>query len=447
MNKFVLYVKREARAKGSFMRGVLTLVSGTTLAQAIPLVLAPVTSRIYVPKDYGFFALFGAVSAIIGVFVSGRYELAIMLPKQEEDAATITLMSIAIACAVSITVLIGIPLISVCLAYAGLADMRNLRWLYWIPLSVLLTGVYQPLTYWHNRRGEYKSLAISRICQTVSTSFGTIGLGLLQTKGYGLITGSCLGLMTAVLILATGKSGRTLFWGRKNAHKSFSRVAYQYKDFPLFSLPGALLDVFSNQIPVVLIGRFFSTSAVGLYSFAMKTLSLPVSLIGNAVGQVFYQKFSQNVNLPKRGLSLLLRTWLAIGGASFLPFLFVFLFGQSVFGLVFGKNWIDAGKMASILSPMLFVLFVSSPTSTTYTALRLQHLALSFGIAVIVYRPAALYVGALNHDLYLGFRIFVVCEIAQVFLYNAVILKKLWTDKTHSDKTSSCITELREKTH
>jgi lipopolysaccharide exporter len=430
--KILAYLKKTKRSKGSFLRGVLTMTTGTTIAQAIAIIFSPLNSRIYLPADYGAFALYSAVVAIISIFVCGRYELSIMLPEKDEDAIKLTRLSMVISISIAIATLLIIVFLSVISVYINYAIKKPLSYLYWVPPAVLLAGFYQTLNYWTNRKGDYRILAISRIGQTLSTSLATIGLGLLGTRAYGLIISSLLGLLISNIILLQCKDGRKLFLGPKISIDSFRSIAQQYKDFPLFSLPGALLDVVSNQLPIFLIGKFFSTSIVGLYSFSMKTLTIPVSLIGTSFSQVFYQKFAQNDSTPKRRISLLFNTWAALGGVSILPFLIIFFFGQPIFEFVFGRNWSEAGRIASILSPMLFVLFVSSPTSTTYTVLRLQHRALLFGIAAIIYRPMALYLGAIKLDLYFGLQVFVVLEIAQVVMYNFVILKKLLKDKGQS---------------
>jgi lipopolysaccharide exporter len=413
------------------------MTTGTTIAQVITVVFAPLNSRIYLPADYGVFALYSAVVAIVGVFVSGRYELAIMLPKKDEEAIVLARLSMIIAVGISVITLLAIPFLSEILVYFRVASKGALICLYYVPPCVLFYGFYQILNYWSNRIGDYRTLAISRICQTLSTSLAIIGLGLLGTKAYGLIVSSLLGLFISIILLFQSKGGRRLLKGKEISCTAFWSITRQYKDFPLYSLPGALLDVASNQLPVFLIGKFFSTSTVGLYSFSMKTLTLPVSLIGSSVGQVFYQKFAQSVGEPKRGITLLFKTWVALGGVSFIPFLTIFFFGAPIFGFVFGRNWYDAGRIASILSPMLFVIFVSSPTSTTYTVLRLQHWALLFGVAAIIYRPMSIYLGANKLNLYFGLQVFVVLEIVQVVMYNLIILKRLLKDKWQYQKDNS----------
>ena len=77
------------KPKSEFSRNVLTLMTGTTIAQAIPIAISPILTRIYTPEDFGVFALYMAIASIIAVIATGRYEMAIMLPKEEEDVKSI----------------------------------------------------------------------------------------------------------------------------------------------------------------------------------------------------------------------------------------------------------------------------------------------------------------------------------------------------------------------
>ena len=77
---------KHLKPKSEFGRNVLTLMTGTTIAQAIPIAISPILTRIYTPEDFGVFALYISISTIFAVIVTGRYELAIMLPKKNKDA-------------------------------------------------------------------------------------------------------------------------------------------------------------------------------------------------------------------------------------------------------------------------------------------------------------------------------------------------------------------------
>ncbi len=66
------------KPKSEFSRNVLTLMAGTTIAQAIPIGISPILTRLYTPSDFGVYALFLSIATIFGSIANGRYELKII---------------------------------------------------------------------------------------------------------------------------------------------------------------------------------------------------------------------------------------------------------------------------------------------------------------------------------------------------------------------------------
>ncbi|MDP4274087.1 MAG: hypothetical protein Q8907_07400, partial [Bacteroidota bacterium] len=77
-----------------FFRNIITLFSGNVVAQIIPLLAYPVLTRLYQPSDFGTLALFTSIVGILSVMATGRYELSVILPKRDEDAAGLLVLSL-----------------------------------------------------------------------------------------------------------------------------------------------------------------------------------------------------------------------------------------------------------------------------------------------------------------------------------------------------------------
>ena len=71
-------------ARGSFFKGVVTLLSGTIISRIVAIIGIPVLARIYTPAEFGVLALFTTISALVTSVACGRYEMAVVLP---EDVA------------------------------------------------------------------------------------------------------------------------------------------------------------------------------------------------------------------------------------------------------------------------------------------------------------------------------------------------------------------------
>lgn len=408
----------------SFAKDVATLFSGSLIAQMISVLFSPVLSRIYTPEDYGLFALYLSVLNILIVIAPLRYEMAVMIPKEEGNAIKVANIALIFVFLFAIVTLIFSIVLNKYIAIA-LGNPAISGWLYFVPLGLFITGCYQVLNYFLNRKKEYKTISISKVTQNSVNSLSSFGFGLLKFNVGGLIYGLLLGQFCSFLVFLK-KIKLSLFFKKENFRLSeLKALSREHKEFPLYSLPTAILDAFSLQLPIILITHFFGTEEVGHYSFAMRVLTLPITLIGASVGQVFYQKISSVVNENGDAKRLIKKTWLNLMLIGAVPLLILLLGAPEIFSFVFGGKWYMAGTVAMIMSPMLFCMFVSAPTSSAYLVFKLQKFALFFGIGVLIYRPFALFIGYYLNDFMIGLKILVLMEVLQIFLYNFLLWKKI----------------------
>jgi len=363
-------------------------MTGTTIAQAIPIAISPILTRIYTPKDFGMFALYMSVASIISVVATGRYELAIMLPKKDEDAINIVALSIIISFFVSfiallivfffnaqITTLLGNPQIS--------------SWLYFIPITVLLTGIYQSFNYWSNRNKQYKRLATSRVIQSGTTASSNLGMGFGGFGSSGLILGGVLGQGVATAVLGKMVWGEDKYRLKEVKRLKLFALIKRYKKLPIFNLPNALIDGVRLSGISILIAKFFTISTLGQFSLAWKMLQTPISLISSSLSQVFFQKIS---TAKKNNLDSIVKKFIIKSIIIALPiFMIIYFYAVDIFILVFGENWRLAGDIASILSPWLFLSFIVSPLSQIFIILNKQEIVLLFAIFYMAIPLSILY--------------------------------------------------------
>lgn len=81
----------------SFIKKIITLMSGTVLSQIINFFAMIVIVKIYSPEEFGEYALFSSISAVLVVMLAGRYELAIILPKKSRFAINILCITVLFA--------------------------------------------------------------------------------------------------------------------------------------------------------------------------------------------------------------------------------------------------------------------------------------------------------------------------------------------------------------
>jgi len=363
----------DLKPKSEFSRNVLTLMTGAVIAQAIPIAISPILTRIYSPEDFGLFALYISIASIGSLVATGRYELAIMLPKKDEDAINIVALSVVISFFVSfLTFLIVFIFNTQITNLIGNSEISS--WLYFMPITILLTGIYQSFNYWSNRKKHYKRLAVNKVVQTTAASSTNLGIGLGGFAYNGLILGGLVGQGIATFVLVkTAWSEYKYSLSEINALQIFVLIK-RYKKLPIFNLPNALIDGFRLTGIFVLIANSFATATLGQFSLAWKMLQTPMSIIGSSLSQVFFQKIA---SAEKKDLNLIVKKYTIKAIIISLPiFLIIYFFSIDIFVVVFGKNWQLAGEAASIMSPWLFLNFLTTPMANIFITLNKQEIVL-----------------------------------------------------------------------
>lgn len=134
----------------SFHMDVLKLVSGTTIAQIIGIISYPIIARIYSPEAFGVYSLFLSIINIVGVISCMRYEFAIILPKSDEEAANILVLTLIISLIVSVLLLpVGYVIQQQIPHNSSVSIISPYLWL--VPPTIFLNGVTLALTYWSMR--------------------------------------------------------------------------------------------------------------------------------------------------------------------------------------------------------------------------------------------------------------------------------------------------------
>ncbi len=380
--------------RSAYIRDVLTLMTGTAVAQLIPLLLMPVISRLYTSEDMAVFATYMSVISIFGSFISLKYDLAIILPEKDKDSMALTILSIVIALIISTLVLM------IFLIFGGdfLKIINNKgvtfgNWIFFIPLSIFTIGVFSALNYWLTRKTKYKILSVSRVSQSSFMIGSQMGFGLASLKGIGLITGEITGRIFAAAILSY-KTLKDDFRIIKTIQiKTIISQLKRYKNFPKFSLPADLVNVTTNQIPIFVFGRFFTSQILGNYFFMDRVLNAPISLISRAILDVFKQRASSDYVANGNCLGVFMKTFKTLAFASIIPTIIIFIFSPWAFSFIFGSEWEMAGEFARIMSVLFFFRFTSSPLSYMFYIAEKQHYDMIWQIGLFFTTVASFFAG------------------------------------------------------
>ena len=378
-----------------FFGDVLTLVTGTTVSLIITILASPIITRLYGPAAFGLVALFTSITGILGVIVCLRYELAIVLPKSDEEAANIFGLCMLLVVVVSV---ITIPLLIILeqplVQFLKAPQLGQFFWL--IPPTLLISGTFLALNYWNTRTKQFKRLSIARISSSFSTTGTQLGMGFLgYTSGGVLIYANILGQLVSTSVLGIQIMRDHLSFFKQNiSWKGMTETFRRYSNFPKYDVWSALINQISWQVPVLLLSSFFSTTIVGYYSLGMMMVTLPMSLIGGAIAQVFFQRAA--IAQHEGSLAIIFEdAYSFLLKISLFPLLLLTFIGQDLFILIFGPSWGEAGFYIQILSVWAVFFFISSPISAILSIAGKQKTGLVLSSINLITRFSSIYIGGI----------------------------------------------------
>ncbi|HHX44809.1 MAG TPA: oligosaccharide flippase family protein [Chloroflexi bacterium] len=408
----------------SFAGDVLKLVSGTTLAQAIGMLITPILTRMYPPEAFGTLALFTSITGILGVVACLRYELAIMLPETDEEAAN--LLAVSLLAVVAITALtipaitLGRPLV---VGLLKAPDLGPYLWL--VPVAVFFGGVFLATNHWNSRTRSFGRLSVARVISATTTSGVRVGAGAMgHNTGGSLVGTAVLGPLLSSVALGAQiwRDDRGLF-RRAIRWNSMWALLKRYGKFPLYSTWSSLLNTMSWQLPPFLLSYFFSQTVVGYYDLSNRLLHLPMSLIGGAIAQVFFQRAAE-ARTQGRLDEVVRGVYRRLVSVGMFPFIVLALTGREVFAVVLGAEWSVAGTYTQILSIWTFFWFVSSPLTHVFSVLERPDISLRLNIVIFITRFVTLAVGGALRSVYLSLALFTLSGVVVYGYVNSLALSR-----------------------
>lgn len=409
------------------MQNFAITMSGSMAVTAIGFLLTPVMSRLYPPAAYGQFAVFNSLASNLAMLSTLSYTTAFLQPKDKENFYALVQLTVLLTFGIC-------ALLSVALFIIGPLLIQQLhiqvigKLLYTMPVLLLFFNLNNIMNGWYMREKAFLKRASVEVTTALVGRGFTIGYGWWAGGSVtGLLLGELFNRLTSTISLlsgsiwqSTGMLWRTFSWTRVKA------VAIEYKQFPLYFLPATFVSSLSAQLPIFVLTTGFGSTAVGLYSFSVGLLEIPVTLIGNAIMPVFWQKaIETHHNEPERLPVIMISLYYKLLYLGLLPFGIITIYGDVLFKFVFGVRWEMAGVYTGYLGYYYVFKLMSQATAPIYTILNKQGFVLWTNVLLLVVRAAALGVGLLAHDLNLALLLFGLGSLISTFLIDMQVLSLL----------------------
>lgn len=258
--------------------------------QGIQFVFSILIARQLLPSDYGVVAMLGIFLAVSQTFIDSGFGTALIrkIDRTDTDFSTVFYFNIVVAAFFYLVLWFAAPYIAAFYEIPLLEDVTRV---------VALTLIFSSLSGVQNAK---LSIAIdfktrAKISVSVTLLTGAIGLWMAY-NGYGVwalvVQSVFASLLGTVLLwcLVRWRPKRTFSW--QSFREMFS--------FGSKLLASALLDTIYNNMYTLIIGKFFSSATLGLYSRASSLARYPSSNITGVLQGVTFPVLSSIQNEPER---------------------------------------------------------------------------------------------------------------------------------------------------
>jgi len=362
-------------------------------AQAVNLLALPVISRLYGPEEYAVWALVLAAAGIFGGIACFRYELAIVIPPEDEEASALFWWCVVSSFCMGLFVALG-AFVLFSPGISLLVDAKNsIFYTLYAPLLIIAMGVTLSLQYWTIRQQSFAINSISQLGMAGVTLAVQVGYAVLYDgQAGGLLAGSLVGQLVAVLVLCLGNVyTETLPGISRHIFAKIPQVLKQHAKFLKYSTPYSLFGTLRARASIYVLALFLSPRDVGLYAFAYRILNFPVSLISSALRPVIFQEAAAKGSAAlEHKINHILR-WLAV---LVTPFVVIYFFyAEELFSLFFGEKWVDAEYYGKFFILPVFTLLFCNWMDRIMDVIGQQRLTMIMEIAFSVLSIVGLWSG------------------------------------------------------
>ncbi len=354
--------------KSEIFRNSSILISGTAFAQLIPILLRPILARTFTPEVFGAYSVYSSLIGMLIVISSFKYELAIIIPRKDKEAAGVFFLTIFLNLIFNLFLLLVIVIWKTKILQAlNLSESFGI-YLFFVPLGTFLLSFYQSINYWLIRKKKFFPITINKF---VRRGFeGTSQIIFKFTNVFhGLIFGDIIGHISNVIsgIYQGVRSGLTvnLF--------SWTKVKYvlsKYSEYPKFNVVPSLMSACSYLLPAIMINKFYSAENAGFFDQSKLLLSIPLALIASSIANVLLQRVSEknklNLSIKKDLISVLVFVLLAV----VFEIGIIFFWAEDLFRIFFGPKWVLSGTISKILVWAFAFNFIVTSFSSIFISLK-----------------------------------------------------------------------------
>lgn len=375
-----------------YWQQVISVFSGTLVAQLIPILTTLLITRIYAPDIFGEFAAWISIITLVSVALTLRFDMALAIINDGKDRNIIVGYILVIILAMTVLLSIFIIISTYTLDLEKYLTNNHFLIMLIIPGSFFLslTQVWQT---WASVEGYYKKLIYMRIFQALLTSILQILMGMLNPTTETLASSFIISLIFSYIF--SNCIMPNIFSQLKMLKiNHLLNFMHKYRKFFIYGLPADFINNASNQLPLIIVSLRFGYEIAGYLALTTRVLSTPISLLGKAILDVFKRHAAQSFQKIGNCTKLYTTTFNILTIASIIMCICTILFAESIFSIAFGSEWQTSGIFAIWLLPMFALRFIASPLSYIIYLVEKQDIDLKWQLCLFLMTIFTLYISS-----------------------------------------------------
>ncbi|WP_078429780.1 oligosaccharide flippase family protein [Alkalihalobacterium alkalinitrilicum] len=404
-------------AISSTRKNILKLSSGTGIGFIISLVTLPIITRIYGAEIIGIWALFTSMAIIINALSDLGLTNTIMV--EDEDDVERNYKIITTISAISSIVISSLVTLFYFL-YFNSIDMNIIFFYFTLVIIVFTTQQIQICYTWLNRKNNYNVLMKNPLINNSLNGLLSIVFGFFGFITYGYFIANMIG-QVVTLIHMKRNLPRGMF---SFNYKDFIEVINVNKKFVVYQTPTNILGTIKSQLPILLIQMFWGTQMVGYYSISIRLLQMPSSLLGSAIGRIFFQTTSSMKREDKPIGQYVYNNIRRIMNIAILPIAMLISLGDIIIIVFLGPEWEVAGNLVRILALYFFFGFIITSTRGLAITLDRQNYTMIFTLVQLFISAVSLSMGKFIFDnIYHSFVLMAILFILVTIIFFCTLFK------------------------
>lgn len=344
----------------SFLRDTLWQASGNTFAQILGILALPVLSRLYSPSSFAVLNLFTQVVGGLAIVMTLRFEYLVMLPASDEESGAVMRLTVRMG---AIHVLLWTLLFYILPRAWPVFDIESdlVGWLWLAPITAFAVSVSVAFQQLVQRTGDFRTTALGEfVGRSAYVATALIG-SLAQPAVIGLLIATASNSIGKIIFISYSyaKFFRSIFI------TAGQQISISIRRIALTTSFSNFVSLLSSMAPMAFIANKFGAAALGQYGMVVSTLYLPSTLLGQAIGQVYYQRACRLYAEESDFSHLLIATTKNLVLIGLPLYGLIASISPVAYPLVFGAEWSSAGELAPWMSVAAAAGFLSTPLDRT----------------------------------------------------------------------------------